>query len=399
MTSKSEARSQPKLHWAMVGFALSLLLPSTAVIQRYLGIVGVAGYLLVASLALLLFVKVRYSLARFASSVTRRQVLWLAASSFLLVLIAFVLVYPVADSGILGGGSDNDDALDIATTELLHGRYPYTSKTYMGNLPAQLPGALLLAAPFVRLGRSAYQNLFWLLAFVIVMTRYFRDGRLALILLWTILALSPVVLYQVLVGSDHIANSLYVLLAVLWMMWAVSRPGSPGWKGVAPAIFLGIALASRANFFMLLPLILSAMIKTVGWKAAITYAAIVGTTILILTVPFYLYDPQGFSPLDAASKLGQFETVLPFAGILLPLATGIIALIMAFLQPERGRLDTLLRNCAIVLAFPVLCGTILLSGTIGKLNFSFASYGTFFLFFGAVAFWRDLFAGTALEVA
>jgi len=46
-----------------------------------------------------------------------------------------------------------------------------------------------------------------------------------------------------------------------------------------------------------------------------------------------------------------------------------------------------------------LCGIILLSVTIGKLNFSFASYGTFFLFFGAVAFWRDLFAGTALEVA
>jgi hypothetical protein len=399
MTTKNQAMGRPRLYWAVAGFALSLLLPSTAVVQRYLGTAGVAVYLLVALLVLLLGVRARHPLVRFASRVTRRQVLWLATLSFLLVLIAFVVVYPVADSGIVGGGSDNDDALDIATTELLHGRYPYYPKTYSGNLPAQLPGALLLAAPFVRLGYSAYQNLFWLAAFILVMTLYFRDFRLALLLFWAIFALSPIVLYQILVGSDHIANSLYVLLAVLWMMWAVSQPDSPSWKRVVPAVFLGIALASRANFLMLLPLVFSAMVKTVSWKTAIKYAAITGATILILTVPFYLYDPQAFSPLYAAGKLGQFEPVLPFAGVLIPLATGVIALLLAFLLPACGKLDTLLRNCAIVLAFPVLCGVILLSMRVGRPLFAFASYGTFCLFFGAVASWRDLFAGTALEVA
>jgi len=150
---------------------------------------------------------------------------------------------------------------------------------------------------------------------------------------------------------------------------------------------------------MLLPLIFSAMAKTAGWKTAIKLIAITGTTILILTLPFYFYDPQAFSPLDAASKLGQFEPVLPFAGVLVPVGTGIIALVLAFLQPASGNLDTLLRNCAIVLAFPVLCGIILFSLGTGRPSFGFASYGTFFLFFGAVASWRGLFTGTALEVA
>ncbi len=399
MTAKNEAMGRSRLCWAAIGFALSLLLPSTAVVQKYLGITGVAGYLLVAALALFLFVMARHFLARFASRVTKRQVLWLAALSFLLVLIAFALVYPVADAGGVGGGSDNDDALDIATAELLHGRYPYYPETYLGNLPAQLPGALLLAAPFVLLGYSAYQNLFWLATLIIALTLHFRDGRLALLLLWTIFALSPIFLNEILVGSDRTANSLYVLLAVFWLMWAISQSDLPRWKSVVPVIFLGIALASRANFLMLLPVILSAMFKTVGWKTAITYAVIMGTTILLLTVPFYLYDPQAFSPLYAAGKLGQFESVLPHAGILLPLANGVIALIMAFLQSASGRLDTLLRNCAIVLAFPVLSGIILFSVGTGRPNFVFASYGTLFLFFGAAAFWRDLFAGTALEVA
>jgi hypothetical protein len=399
MTIKNQAMRRPELYRAVVGFSLSLLIPSTAVVERYLGVTGVAGYVVVASLGLLLFVKVRYSLARFASTVTGRQVIWLAVVSLLLLLIVFPLVYPVADSGVVGGGSDNDDALDMATRELLHGRYPYYPRTYLGNLPAQLPGALLLAAPFVLLGCGALQNLFWLAALTLAMKLHFGDGRLALLLLWAIFALSPLVPYEILVGSDRIANSVYVLLAVLWMMWATSEADSPSWKRVLPAVFLGIAIASRANFAMLLPLIFSAMIKTAGWKTASKLAAITGTTILILTLPFYLYDPQAFSPLGAARKLGQFEPVLPFAGTLLPLATGIISLILAFFQRASGKLDMLLRNCAIVLAFPVLCGIILFSVRIGRPSFGFASYGTFFLFFGAAAFWRGLFDGTALEVA
>nr|NIV35513.1 hypothetical protein [Anaerolineae bacterium] len=183
------------------------------------------------------------------------------------------------------------------------------------------------------------------------------------------------------------ANSLYVLLAVLWMGRAISLPGMPRWRVVAPAIFLGIALSSRANFLLLLPLVFSAMVRAAGWKRACTYAAITGATFLAVTLPFYLYDPQAFSPLDTAAKLGQFEPVLPLAGLLIPLAALILALVLAFLQPASRRLDALLRNCAIVLAFPVLCGIVLRSIQTGGVGLSFASYGTFFLFFGAVAFW------------
>lgn len=398
MITRNKRMDRPRLCRAVIGFALSLLIPSTAVFQKYFGVAGVVGYILVASLVLLLCVKYRYALAKLASRVSERQVLWLAALTFLIILIAFALVYPVADSGIVGGGSDSDDALDNATTELLHGRYPYYPKTYLGGLPAQLPGALLLAIPFVLLGNSAYQNLFWLLAFIIAMKLYLRDGRLALLLLWAVFALSPTVLYDVLVGSDRIANSLYVLLAVLWMIWAISLPDLRSWKKIVPAIFLGITLSSRANFLILLPLIFAAMVRAAGWKPAIKYAAITSTTFLVVTVPFYLYDPQAFSPLYAASKLGQFESVLPFAGLGIPLATLIIALILAVLQPASRKLEILFRDCAIVLAFPVLCGIVLFSVGAGTPEFRFASYGTFFLFFGAVAFWSGLFENTEMEV-
>ena len=397
MAVENHKTCSSRLYWAVAGFGLSLFLPSTAIVQRHLGLAGVAAYLLVASALLLLLVRHRHALAKRASRLTGRQVLWLATLTFLLVLAAFLIVYPIADSGVVGGGSDNDDALDGAATELLHGRHPYYARNYRGNATPQLPGAVILAAPFVLLGYSAYQNIFWLLAFFVAMKHHFRDSRLALLLVWAIFALSPVVLYEILVGSDRMANSLYVLLAVLWMVRAISSPGLPRWQVVVPAIFMGVTLSSRANFLLLLPLVFSAMVRAAGWKRAGTYAAITGATFLAVTLPFYLYDPSAFSPLDTSAKLGQFEPVLPLAGLLVPLATLILALILAVLQPESRDQDALLRNCAIVLAFPVLCGIVLRSVKVGGVGLSFAAYGTFLLFFGAVAFWGRIFEGTALR--
>lgn len=371
--------------------ALSLFIPSTAVLQKYLGILGVTVYLAIASFAFFLFIKYRRALSRQIFRITELQVLWLFAITFSMLLVIFLVAYPVANSGIVGGGSDNDDALNIAVAELLNGRYPYYPKTYLGNPISPLPGALLLAVPFVALfGNSAYQNLFWISAFFIAMKSYFRDGRLALLLLWVIFA-SPIVLNLFIIGSDYISNSLYVLLFILWMLSSASRPDYGECKKILPAISLGIGLSSRSNFVLLLPLIFSALIQKVGWRHAIKYTAVTCITFTVITTPFYLYDPQGFSPLHTANILGQFQSVVPFSGFVIPAITGIIALILALSQSIDNTLDNLFRNCMIVLAFPVLCGIALSSINSGRVDFSFAFFGAFFLFFGVVSAWRTLF--------
>jgi hypothetical protein len=112
---------------SLVGFALSLLIPSTAVLQKYLGLAGAAVCVAIASVVL--WIGRRYVLARFASTVSNKQVLWLTAATFLLLLSVFCVVYPLAKSGIFGKGSDRNEALNLATTEFLKGRYPYYPKT------------------------------------------------------------------------------------------------------------------------------------------------------------------------------------------------------------------------------------------------------------------------------
>ncbi len=385
-----------RLNWSLVAFALSLIVPSTAVFQKYLGIAGVVAYIGIASFVLLLFFRYRFFLDSFASKVTETQTILFAVITFIILIGAFSVVYPIADSGIVGGGSDGDEALNVATTELLHGSYPYYPKTYLGNPISPLPGALLLAIPFVLLGNGVYQNFFWLIVFIIAMKWHWKDGRLALLFFWLILALSPLVLYHFLVGSDYISNSIYVLLLTLWTVSSISQT-KRGWKTALLAFLLGIALSSRANFILLLPLIFSEMVHRAGWRSAIRYIAITIITFVVITISFYLYDPQDFSPLHTANKLNQFQSILPLAGIVIPIATGVLAVILAYYQQSSHNSGIMLRNCTIVLAFPVLCGMILSSIKYGRIDLGFAFFGTLFLFFGAVAFWGDLLENAKLR--
>jgi hypothetical protein len=367
---------------------LWLLIPSLAVVQKFLGIAGVVAY--VSVVTLILYIGHRWVFEAFTLRVSEEAVPWLVVATFLALLLMFLIMYPLADSGIVGPGSDRDEALNIASRELLRGHYPYYQETYFGNAISPMPGAVLLAIPFVLIGNSAYQNLFWLFVFFLFTRSYLKDGRSALLLLWTILALSPVVLQEFVTGGDYLANSLYVMLAIVWLVRAVIRSDFGGWETLVSAVFLGIALSSRANFATLLPLIFSALVAVSGWKTAAKCVAVTCVTSAVITLPFYIYDPQAFSPLvTAAGKLGDFRSVIPFVGIIVPLVTGLISLVLA-LQSTNRDLDIMLRNCAIVVVFPVLCGVVLSSIDAARIEFWFASFGLPAMIFGVVATWPRL---------
>ena len=87
--------------------------------------------------------------------------------SLVLLAVAFGVIYPIANRGV-SGGSDRDEALNIAAAALWRGENPYYQRTYLGNVVSPLPGAILLAEPFVAIGNSAYGNLFWLALALVV---------------------------------------------------------------------------------------------------------------------------------------------------------------------------------------------------------------------------------------
>ena len=97
---------------------LCLVLPSAFVVEKYLGPVIVIAYGVVVALAVvgLPYLQLRTS---------ERVALWLATATFALLAVLLAIICPIANSQTPGSGSDDDDALNLAVFELLHGHFPY----------------------------------------------------------------------------------------------------------------------------------------------------------------------------------------------------------------------------------------------------------------------------------
>ncbi len=71
--------------------------------------------------------------------VTHRHLTWLVGATLVLLVAAFAVGYPIANSGRFGGGSDREDNLNVATQALLRGEDPYAVRGYLG-LPVDVLG-------------------------------------------------------------------------------------------------------------------------------------------------------------------------------------------------------------------------------------------------------------------
>lgn len=364
---------RPLVH-TLPWLALFFLLPSTALLERLGGLGAVLLYLLLGG-ALLAWGGPRpLALCTWLTEPRARALLLLTMAGLTLL---FLLLYPMLDQRGLQGGSDGDDALELAVGELLAGRYPYYSPTYLGNPITPLPGALLLALPFTLLGRAAFQNLFWLALFLWTLYRWGRGSQGALSLLWTLLLLAPLFLYTLLIGSDYLANTLYVLLALAW-----AGRARQGWAGWAAPLFLGLALSSRLHFLLLLPPFATLLWQQAGGRHALQSLLLAGLAFLVVTLPFYLYDPPAFSPLHTLQKFGLFQQLMTPLGVLFACA-------LALPRLNQGWAP-FWRNAALIQALPIVMGILVASLWVGRPTFVFARYGTFMLLFGALASWWAL---------
>jgi hypothetical protein len=339
-----------------------LVLPSAFAVQKYFGDLGLGGYSLATAWAIWMQMHCRWRW-------NEREAVWLSVFTFAGLALLFAIAYPIANTRIPGIGSDDDDALNIAVVALVHGHYPYYARTYLGNLIHHLPGAFLLAAPFVALGSSAIQNLVWLVLFFLVLRCELGNTSGALRWFWLMLIFSPVVVHQLITGTGHIANAIYVMVGLWWLVNAE--------KKTLPAATWGAALSSRANFLLLIPLAFGWLAQRHGWKNAVGLLTLTCSVCALLTLPFYFYDPQRFAPLEAVNRLSRFELVVPYAGWAIGIGMALLSIILAA-RPMHSA-SALWRNCAVVQAFPVITGYLL-----GR-DLSFLSYGSFFLVFGLLA--------------
>ena len=223
-----------------------LFVSSMGTIQKYAGtaaaIISLPVYLLFATI-------VWPRIEQASWRVGNRAALAAAVIGFVGIAVVLAVAYPHLNVHTPGHGSDRDDAVNIGAQRLLHGEYPYGPLTYLGNQIDELPGDLLLAAPFVAVfGSVAYSNVFWLVVLVGLLVVLGRPLAASVIGVGVALALAPGVLREYLTGGDLIANTITVTAATVALCGLAQRRLG----GVAAALFLGLALASRANLALLL---------------------------------------------------------------------------------------------------------------------------------------------------
>lgn len=345
-----------------IGLWFSLVLPSFSLIQKYFGWGLVFVYGVVTAATVCTFP----SLPRPLGERTARL---LTVATLTGLALLFAIVYPIADARKPERGSDEDDAQNVAVHRILHGQHPYRANTYLGGTCHSLPGALLLAFPFVLLGSSAYQNLFWLVVFLLVLRREAGTWEAGLRWFWLMLVCSPVVIQQLVTGSGYIANSIYVLLGLWWLVRADQK--------VIPAILWGVTLSSRANFLFLLPPAFGWLKQRFGWKVALRLSALSFGTFALLTLPLYLYSPRHFTPMRVVQYLEWLEEYLPGATWIIPTLTAGFSLLLA--RRPMPTFSSLLYNCAFIHALPVI-----LCFCISRDPF-YLPYGVFFLTFTILA--------------
>ncbi len=249
---------------------------------------------------------------------------WFAAY-FGLVLALYLVLYPIANSHVLGPGSDRENQLAVADRQLLHFQYPYSARTYLGQPITAGPGGVMLALPFYLMGRVSIQNLVWLAALVVFCLKFFRYRATAMAYLLILILGSAGALDDFVVGGDLAISTIYVCIGVCVFLWTFDENPN-GWQHYAVGVFLGLALSSRAIFAVIPPLLLAYLLQHGKRSAAIRSIAIPAIVALGVTLPFFLYDPKGFTPLQLAHKVGdtglpaQFvhplAVILPVLGIL-----------------------------------------------------------------------------------
>jgi hypothetical protein len=308
------------------GFGLACFVGSAATVQKYAGTAATAGYLVLLVVAVPLVVRAASLWMPRLSTVT---VVVLAVATLAVLVVLFALLYPHANTHSEGMGSDRDDAADMGARALLHGRWPYHGRTYLGNPISQLPGLLFLAVPFVALGHSAYAAFFWLPVLFLLLWHRRGEPQAPLFLIWLALLASPVLVREVVTGGDLVANTVSVMLA-MWLVDAALTRSTGAF--VLAGLVLGFVLSSRVTFFFVLPPLVVLAWRRCGLPRAVGVLLLAGVGFTAVTLPFYVGHSR-FPPLSASDHLSVFEGSVPGGQWLVIAAALVLSVALALLVP------------------------------------------------------------------
>jgi hypothetical protein len=268
----------------VLGICAAWALTSAAPLLKYLSPAKAMGALALGSLAIAAAMSILRLLNLRPSKISIGWFLLL----FLALATAFAILYPLSLRHTLNVGSDREDALRVELLAVSHHQYPYDARTFLGNPPTPLPGAMLLAAPFFALGHIAWQNFLWLALFFLFAIRFFRYRATALFYLAAFLLFAPAHLSDFSSGGDYLTNFFYIAIAVTLFSQSLNHSL---YASIPAALLLGVALSSRILYaVILIPLLSLTLQRCSRLRTAVLFFLVFLSTCAV-TLPVFWRHP------------------------------------------------------------------------------------------------------------
>lgn len=226
---------------------------------------------------------------------------WLAPTALVAVLAASIVVIPAyflaVSRGYLGGlGGDRGQVLEIAWARLKEGLNPYTYVNEGGNHISNLPGDIALSAPAVLSTKNA--GLMTVYVVPISMLLIWIRDRLAFPVIAFGVLLAPAFWADTLSRGELVTTAIlmFALGAVVLSSGTAAKLKSGWWLW---PIALGVVASTRVTNVVVV-LLVAALVWGAGRRGiACVQVLIAGGAFLAVTVPFYLWDPEGFGAMTA----------------------------------------------------------------------------------------------------
>jgi hypothetical protein len=331
----------------VLGICAAWALTSVAPLWKYLSHLEAIASIILGLIAIPLGM---YGLNRLNQSQYQISIAWFFLL-FAALAAAFTILYPLSQKHTHNIGSDREDALRIELNAIHHHQDPYATRTFLGNPPTPLPGAMLLAAPFFAIGHIAWQNFLWLALFFLFVLRFFRYRATALFYLAVFLLFAPSHLSDFTAGGDYLTNFFYIAIAVALFNRSLNHSF---YAGIPAAVFLGVTLSSRISYaIILIPLCALTLQRTSRSRTA-ALLFIVLLTAAIVTLPVFAPQPLPhlLQQLQQNSLKLRFIPNAVHPQWTLPLLAALVSCTAFFIRMNRARLFLLFSVATLVMLTP-----------------------------------------------
>jgi len=183
----------------------------------------------------------------------------------------------------------------------LHGKYIYSTRNFMGNVPSYLPGQLLFLVCFYLIGNVGYLQVVSLVLFSFAVIKEFKANNTRLLgVLMMFFSLSFI--YEAVCKSDFISS--FIIISFFIIYWSKKYKDNYFQKPLLLGFILGVLCLTRSVVVVPLILFLCRPFFEASWTEKIKFTLMYLITIIVLLLSILL-PAENFDYILAYNPLGM----------------------------------------------------------------------------------------------